>query len=322
MLSLRLNMIDVTLNCLTNLRVGRSHGHLAPNKPCLLLALICEIQSGHITSPLITIDDRLITRYFDLYEAATGQRQSANPHLPLWHLKSDQSYSGPLWIPLLQESIANVASQLGQPKSLKALKGLFTQARLDTALYSALQNKQTAHDACALLVAHYLAKDPHRHRTLNSYLDKAFESGSYQKHPETLAGEVKEERQRQARSVAFRTLVLEAYDFRCAASRLRFITPDYRYLVEAAHLIPFSESKDDRPTNGLSLTPNLHWAMDNHLIAPGPDHRWHVSPTIDDLMLDNNWLKELDCQPLLLPRITRWQPDREALAWRLDHLLR
>ncbi len=54
--------MDETLGCLTTLRVGRSRGHLAPNKPCLLLAIICEIQSGHITAPKVVIEDRLISR--------------------------------------------------------------------------------------------------------------------------------------------------------------------------------------------------------------------------------------------------------------------
>lgn len=314
-------MTDETLKSLTALRVGRSRGRLAANKPCLLLAIICEIQNGHINTPTVAIDDRLLARYFDLYEAATGDRQSANPHLPLWHLKGDQGVSGALWEPVFDNSIARVANSLGQPKSLKGLKALFTQAVLDSALFSAFQNKQMAHNASALIVAHYFAEDPQQH-ALNTYLANALESGDYEKHPDSLVGEVKETHQQQARSAAFRTLVLEAYDYRCAATRLRFITPDYRYLVEAAHLIPFAESYDDRPTNGLALTPNLHWAMDNRLIAPGPDHKWHVSPTLDDFMPDNAWLQQLHGQAVVLPRAKRWQPDQQALAWRMDHLLR
>lgn len=313
-------MMDETLNCLTTLRVGHSRGRLAPNKPCLLLAIICEIQSGHITSPKITIDDRLIARYFDLYEATTGLRQSANPQLPLWHLKSDKGSSSALWTPLFSTNLASLAPQLGQPKSITALRELFTEAMLDPTLFTIFQNSQKAHDASALLVSHYLYDDQYSQQNIHRYLRRALDSSEYEKHPEKLIGTVKEERQQQARSAAFRSLVLEAYDYRCAASRLRYITPDYRYLVEAAHIVPFSESQDDRPTNGLALTPNLHWAMDNHLISPGPDLKWHVSPSIDRLVSDNNWLWELNGQSLLQPKAMRWQPDREALAWRIGRL--
>lgn len=314
--------MEEALGCLTRLRVGNSKGKPAPNKPCLLLAIICEIQAGHITSPRVVIDDRLIARYHDLYEAATQSRQSANPQLPLWHLRNDQGPTGPLWAPEFTEPLGALAAQLGQPKSLGQLRERFTIARLDETLFQALQSEPASREACALLVTRYFSADPRTNEALHTCLATALESGSYERHPEQLTGAVKEESQKYARSAAFRALVLEAYDYRCAASRLRYITPDYRYLVEAAHLIPFAESQDDRPTNGLALTPNLHWAMDNHLIAPGPDGQWHVSPTVDALVPDNRWLCELDGQPLVLPREPRWQPDRDALAWRLDHLQR
>ncbi|MGJ7458149.1 HNH endonuclease [Halomonas sp. MA07-2] len=211
---------------------------------------------------------------------------------------------------------------MGQPKSLKQIEQRFGAASLDPALFSTLEDSTAAKEACSLLASHYLSTDSRAYSRVRQYLQTALASGEYEKHPERLAGSVKEESQRYARSAAFRSLVLQAYDYRCAASRLRYITPDYRYLVEAAHLVPFAESQDDRPCNGLALTPNLHWAMDSHLIAPGPDHRWHLSPAVDALVPDNRWLCELDGQSLVLPRDPRWQPARDALAWRLDNLQR
>jgi putative restriction endonuclease len=62
--------------------------------------------------------------------------------------------------------------------------------------------------------------------------------------------------------------------------------------VEAAHLIPFSESHDDDPRNGIALAPTLHWALDRYLIAPGPDYKWHVSPVLDSRIRDNTELLE------------------------------
>lgn len=314
--------MDTRLEYLTRLRVGHSNGKSAPNKPCLLLAIICEIQSGHFSSPRVAIDKRLLARYHDLYEAATGNRQAANPRLPLWHLRNDRGPAGPLWSPDYAPELAPHADQLGQPKSLDNLLARFASARLDAQLFAALQDSDIARQACALLTHHYLSDDPPPLKRLTEYLERALASGEYEKAPDSLAGILQESSQQYARSAAFRSLVLEAYDYRCAASRLRYITPDYRYLVEAAHLIPFSVSQDDRPVNGLALTPNLHWAMDTHLIAPGPDHRWHVSQAVDTLVPDNDWLCRLDGQPLVLPRNPRWQPTPEALAWRMDHLQR
>ena len=74
-----------------------------------------------------------------------------------------------------------------------------------------------------------------------------------------------------SRSQAFRKLVLQAYDYCCAATGWRIIVPQVGSLVDAAHLVPFNLSKDDRPSNGIALSPNFHRALDRHLIAPAPN---------------------------------------------------
>ncbi|WP_252108367.1 MULTISPECIES: HNH endonuclease [unclassified Halomonas] len=310
------------LGSLEKLNVGKSKGKPAPNKPCLLMAVICEIQSGYVDSPRIDINERLIARYFDIYEAATNDRAAANPHLPLWHLRSDKGPSGSLWVPIFKSGLEQHVGQLGQPKSLKSLKERFVAVYLDSALYNAFKSQEYAWKAGDILIARYFHQDLEAQKRLRTYTRLALDSGEYVRNPQKLKGTVRESFQRYARSAAFRTLVLEAYDYRCAASRLRYITPDYRYLTEAAHLIPFAVSQDDRPVNGLALTRDLHWAMDHHLIAPGPDLKWHVSKRIDRLVDDNRWLYCLDGQPLVVPREPVFRPDEKALAWRFERLQR
>jgi putative restriction endonuclease len=52
------------------------------------------------------------------------------------------------------------------------------------------------------------------------------------------------------RDPAFRRVVTELYDYRCAATGLRVILPARDAMVEAAHIHPFSEAGDDDPRNG------------------------------------------------------------------------
>jgi putative restriction endonuclease len=91
-------------------------------------------------------------------------------------------------------------------------------------------------------------------------------------------------------------------------------------MVEAAHIHPFAEAGDDDPRNGIALTPDMHWAMDRHLIAPGPDLRWHVSARLDRRIPDFERLCSLEGRELLLPTEPRLYPKREALAWRVGRL--
>lgn len=122
------------------------------------------------------------------------------------------------------------------------------------------------------------------------------------------------------RDTAFRRIVTEAYDYRCAASRIRIVLPGELIMVEAAHLIPFSETQDDDPRNGIALTPDLHWALDRNIIAPGPDLKWHVSNLVGLRIADNEPLIALDSKDLLLPRDKRFWPRDDALNHRITML--
>lgn len=123
------------------------------------------------------------------------------------------------------------------------------------------------------------------------------------------------------RSPAFRRLGMEIHDYRCAATGLRLVLQSGEAMVEAAHIHPFCEAGDDDPRNGLALTPNMHWAVDKNLIAPGPDYRWHVSKIVDDARIaDYQPLLAIKGQALLQPRERRMWPKQEVLAWRLDRL--
>lgn len=124
------------------------------------------------------------------------------------------------------------------------------------------------------------------------------------------------------RNPAFRRVVLEAYDYRCAATAQRIILPDESVMVQAAHIVPFSESGNDDPCNGLALTPDMHWAMDKCVIAPGTDLRWHISGCIDRRFAENEPLLRLEGKELVLPREKRFTPKKQYLEWRMDNLMK
>jgi putative restriction endonuclease len=122
------------------------------------------------------------------------------------------------------------------------------------------------------------------------------------------------------RDPAFRRVVIEAYDFRCAATGWRIILPDSRAMVEAAHIVPFAESQNDDPRNGLALTPSFHWALDAGAIAPGPDFKWHVAKHLDRRFAENKPLCDLEGTSLILPKDRTLWPKEEWLKWRSNQL--
>jgi len=126
----------------------------------------------------------------------------------------------------------------------------------------------------------------------------------------------------EGRSAAFRRQVLEIYDFQCSACGLRIWIPGRELtFVDAAHIIPFAESRNDHPTNGIALCKNHHWAMDQGLIAPDPELVWQVSVEIDPRRSKGEEeLRRLSGQRMLLPREEAYAPDPRGLSWRFSRL--
>jgi hypothetical protein len=70
------------------------------------------------------------------------------------------------------------------------------------------------------------------------------------------------------RDQGFRKAIVSIYDHRCALCGIRMLTPDGHTVFEAAHIKPWSESRDDKPTNGLSLCRLWHQCYNPHLAPP------------------------------------------------------
>ena len=80
------------------------------------------------------------------------------------------------------------------------------------------------------------------------------------------------------RGQAFKVVIPQIYDHTCAISRLRLNSFEKNIsMVDACHIIPFSESHDDSVGNGIALCPNLHRAFDRGLISISDNYTVLVS---------------------------------------------
>jgi putative restriction endonuclease len=82
---------------------------------------------------------------------------------------------------------------------------------------------------------------------------------------------------RKVRDANFRKQVCDAYENRCAVTRLKIINGGGRAEVQAAHIWPVSEGGPDVVQNGLALSGTAHWLFDRHLISITDDYRLLVS---------------------------------------------
>lgn len=70
-----------------------------------------------------------------------------------------------------------------------------------------------------------------------------------------------------ARDQGFRRVVVTTYDHRCALCGIRIVTPDGHTVVEAAHIIPWHQSKNDDIRNGMALCRLCHWGFDEGMLG-------------------------------------------------------
>jgi putative restriction endonuclease len=310
--------LDTYLDKLARLVVNVQAGHASPHKPCMLLAVLDLARAGGLTENRIVYGPQLLERYRSFFDAARGKGDHPNPYFPFFHLAGKLRGGGmSFWHlePVPGREVPMSAMHTARSSTDVTLN--IACARLDHELHQLLQDP-TAVDALeAALVTRWFDRDVADARAV---IERSARISRYERG--LRLGQVAAERVPPAyvRNPAFRRVVAQSYDYRCAGTGVRILLPTGEAMVEAAHIHPFSESGDDDPRNGIALTPNMHWAFDRNLIAPGPDYRWWVSDQIDARIPDHRELRELDGKPLLLPVEPRWYPRREALDWRLARL--
>jgi putative restriction endonuclease len=296
--------------------VNRTGGRASPHKPCMLLAVLGLAEAGRLDRNQIHFEPPLLERYARFFDVVRGPSDHPNPYFPFFHLRSDGFWH------LQPKPGREVALEvLDSARSMWAIEENIACASLDTALHGLMLDPVAREQLRQHLVVAWFGSFA---QPLNALFEE--ERGIDDAEialRERITGRpvgASEPSTDSARSAAFRRIVTEAYDYRCAASGWRIILPDSTVLVEAAHLVPYAESHDDDPRNGIALTPSFHWALDKNIIAPGPDYKWHVSRLLDDRLPDNRPLLELAGKPLILPRDKAYWPREDALRWRVAKL--
>lgn len=305
---------DVWLDRLYNLRREKRGSHERPHKPVLLLSIIDLLDRGLIRDNVVTLTDELIAtfkRYFAVVRKSNDQPTIQNP---FFHLSGDG-----FWYLIARpggQAVYQTGATSGAP-SIAQLRQRATHASFDPELWSLIATPFSRHQVREALIARYFPES----REALAALVVAVPAKEQQLQPlDRLPPSA-------SRDAAFRRTVLEIYDHRCAACGIRVLLDHRTSLVEAAHLIPFVESFNDKPTNGIALCPNHHWAMDRFLIAPCPDNKhsagvWQVNGhRLDDRIEGQRDLVSLEGRAVMPPRELKYFPALESLQWRREKLL-
>lgn len=303
------------------LNVNVAHGRASPHKICMLLAVLDLARGGALTENRVEFAPPLLERYALYFNAVRAAGDHLNPYFPFFHLAGRLRGGGEsFWHLQPKPGRESVLASMSTARTARQVAENIDHVRLDAELFELLQDELMVDALSAVLAETWFDRGLH---DLDAVVGRTRQISHYERVLRTsssLALIAAEAAPSYVRDPAFRRVVTEIYDFRCAATGLRLVLPDGAAMVEAAHIHPFSEAGDDDPRNGMALTPDMHWALDRHLIAPDTDFRWRVSPSLDRRIPDYRVLTELEGKPLFLPREARMYPKREAIEWRLSRL--
>ncbi len=286
----------------------------APHKPLLLLAVIAQFEQGAITSNLIELTPDLSETFRSLWYQVMPSDTSSRVVYPFFHLKSDGFWQ------LLPKPGKEAALQSKRAiRSVAELNDVVAGAQLDEELFELLHSPEKRTVLTTTLLDVYFAEKVHQ--ALHEQNVIHVESFKYS---EKLLHKVKPQQAEQenelVRSQGFRRAVITAYDHRCAMSGIRIITQDGHSAVNAAHIVPWSVSYNDDPSNGLALSPLFHWAFDEGLISITTEYRIILSPHLraaDNIVGD---LLTLESREIILPADGVFWPDHQALEHHRKHI--
>ncbi len=307
---------------LTRLAVNQRDGRASPHKICMLLAVLDLARAGGLPVNRVVFGPPLLERYHRFFDAVKQPGDHANPYFPFFHLAGKlRGGAASFWHLVPMPGRESVLAAMSTARSVRDITDNIAWAELDPDLFAMLQQPEALDALGESMASHWFGRGL---QELGVIAAQSAASSRYEYSLRHAAEPPKASEPPPAwvRDPAFRRVVTEAYDWRCAATGLRVLLPTGESMVEAAHIVPFSESGDDDPCNGLALAPNLHWAFDKNLIALGEDLKWQVSPVLDDRFPDFAPLVQLHGKRLIGPTETRFTPKRESLKYRLERLRR
>ena len=304
------------LHCFEKLRRDHKNGG-APHKPILLLSLFQAIKSRLISNNYITISPELVGLFKSNWNNLVTSNHQCLFALPFYHMNSE-----PFWKLVPNKGCEIWVKSKSSMRSLHNITTAVKYAIIDIELFELLLIPENNELAKQFILNLYFQNTKNNYGQ-NSYLNDIEnqianeDSSVYSKRILELRKELNEESYQEEifiRSNIFKREIPKIYNNTCCISGLRIDSTINVSMVDACHIIPFSESYNDTITNGIALCPNLHRAFDRGLISIDEKYKVKVSTAFTEI--ENEYsIKRLENKQILLPTDERFFPSVESIKW-------
>ena len=262
----------------THLRRDNKNGG-APHKPILLLSIIRLFEEEIIKNNQIFILPELVGSFKSNWTRLVYTNHHSIFAMPFYHMRSE-----PFW-----KLVPNVGYEkwMELKSSIRSLNNL-----------TAAVNHVLIDDELTELLLHSESRDILKMSILDTYFpDTKYNCKDDDLPNVSILNENSEEYKRKIielrnkvddnsfqeevfiRGGLFKKEIPKIYNNTCAISGLRVDALTDISMVDACHIVPFSQGYDDTLTNGIALSPNLHRAFDRGLISISNNYKVILNKT-------------------------------------------
>ena len=263
------NKLPYYVYCFTHLKRDAKNGG-APHKPILLLSIIRLFERGIFINNQIYILPELVASFKSNWSKLVVTNHHPIFAMPFYHMSSE-----PFW-----KLIANVGCEkwIESKSSMRNLKNLTTAVKfalIDNELAELLRQPESRDVLKISILDRYFpeTKSNYRSSRNNDLPDLSIlneSSEEYKRKIIELKNQIDENAFQEEvfiRGGLFKREIPKIYNNTCAISGFRIDATTNISMVDACHIVPFSEGYDDTLTNGIALCPNFHRAFDRGLIS-------------------------------------------------------
>lgn len=289
----------------------------APHKPLLLLAVMDLVSRGVITSRFISIEGELVELnelFTDYWRSIVPVTQTSSIAFPFSRLFTENFWK---LVPRPGQTITRAV--IDSINTVAQLRRVALGAELDEELYLHMTSESGRRALSAALIGSCFSAEGQKALSQQSGIhseafrySRALEVAA---HTQTAGEAVFPERYKAAaRDQGFRRSIVLHYDHRCAFCRTRIVTSEGHTAVDAAHIVPWSISKNDDIRNGMALCKLCHWGFDEGLMSVSDDYAVVVSSQVAQAHNTADTLLKLAEKNIHAPRDSTLWPYRAYLA--------
>lgn len=298
--------------CFTHLKRDMKNGG-APHKPILILSLIEQFEKQSIYNNQIYISPELVSSFKTHWTELVKSNHHPIFALPFYHLNSE-----PFW-----KLIPNIGCEkwIESKSSMRSFNNLTTAvnfAIIDIELKLLLETKENRDVLKFSVLEKYF---PDTKMLFGSNLDNLDRIDILNEPTEVYKRKIIELKSKLdenafqeevfVRSGIFKREVPKIYNNTCAISGLRIDAILNISMIDACHIVPFSDGYNDTLINGIALCPNLHRAFDRGLISVSNDYKVILNNNFIENKESSLNLTQFDGKIINLPKIERFYPSLE-----------